>query len=232
LQEHVLTDDGHTFLSGGVIDGFLAKTLRSDQKDGLGTWTPEEIVAFLKSGRTKHSAAFGGMADVVENSTQHMSDADLLAIATYLKTLSPIDPDAAPLKADDSAAAKLRVGTDRSNGALTFVDNCAACHRTSGSGYDSTFPKLALSSTVNSDDPTSLIHIVLRGGEMPWTKAAPTHYGMPGFADRLTDRDIADVLTFVRSSWGNHAPSVSAKQVAKVRKMAGAAAQPERPENH
>ncbi|AVA37905.1 alcohol dehydrogenase (quinone), cytochrome c subunit [Cupriavidus metallidurans] len=232
LQEKALSDDGKTYLSGGVIDNFLAKNLRGDRKDGLGTWTQDEIFAFLKSGRTKHSAAFGGMSEVVENSMQHVNDADLTAIAAYLKTLTPVNPSAAVLTANASATDKLRAGTDRSNGALTFVDNCAACHRTSGSGYESTFPRIALSSTVNSNDPTSLIHIVLMGGEMPWTKTGPTHYGMPGFAKRLTDRDIADVLTFVRTSWGNQAPPVSAEQVAKVRKSVGAASQPKRPENN
>ena len=231
LEEKSLTDDGKLFLSGGVVDGYLAKNLRGDRKDGLGNWSEADIVAFLKSGRTAHSAAFGGMAEVVQNSTQHMSDQDLAAIAAYLKTLAPANTSGSTLAANPASANGLRAGTDRSNGALTFVDNCAACHRTSGSGYESTFPTLALSTVVNTDDPTSLIHIVLQGGEMPWTKAGPTHYGMPGFDSRLTDRDVADVLTFVRASWGNHASPVTAGQVAKVRKSSGAAAQPSRAEN-
>lgn len=231
LQEKALTDDGNTFLSGGTVDGYLAKNLRGDAKDGLGNWSGQEIVEFLKSGRTAHSAAFGGMGEVVTDSTQHMSDADLAAIASYLKTLAPVDPQGKALAADGTAAAALRAGTDHSNGALTFVDNCAACHRTTGNGYDSTFPKLSLSTVVNTSDPTSLIHIVLKGGEMPWTAAGPTHYGMPGFADRLTDRDVADLLTFVRSSWGNRAPAVTSAQVADVRKAIAASVQPNRPEN-
>ncbi|MEX3937010.1 cytochrome c [Paraburkholderia phymatum] len=217
LQEQALTNDGKAFLSGGVIDGYLAKNLRGDRKDGLASWTEADIVAFLKSGRTAHSAAFGGMAEVVLDSTQHMTDADLQAIAAYLKTLTPADGSTKALTADAAAYRALRTGSDRSNGALTFLDNCAACHRTGGSGYDRTFPTLALSTVVNTEDPTSLIHIVLKGGEVPWTKAAPTHYAMPGFDWRLNDRDIADLLTFVRSSWGNHAPAVTESQVAKVR---------------
>lgn len=66
---------------------------------------------------------------------------------------------------------------------------------------------------------------------MPWTKAGPAHYAMPGFAQRLTDRDVADVLTFVRSSWGNRASAVTAAQVAKVRKTSDASALPVRAEN-
>uniref|UniRef100_E1TJN2 Gluconate 2-dehydrogenase (Acceptor) n=1 Tax=Burkholderia sp. (strain CCGE1003) TaxID=640512 RepID=E1TJN2_BURSG len=231
LQEKSLTDDGRLFLSGGVIDHYLAKNLRGDAKDGLGTWSEADIVAFLKSGRTAHSAAFGGMAEVVQNSTQHLSDADLAAIAAYLKTLAPVNPSGTALAANPNAGHALRAGSDRSNGAMTYVDNCAACHRTSGSGYQSTFPTLALSTVVNTEDPTSLIRIVLQGGEMPWTAAGPTHYAMPDFASRLTDRDIADVLTFVRSSWGNHAPAVTVDQVAKVRKAVDAHAQPLRAEN-
>jgi alcohol dehydrogenase (quinone), cytochrome c subunit len=231
LQEKALTDKSHAFLSGGVVDGYLAKNLRGDPKNGLGTWSASDIATFLKSGRTDSAAAFGGMSDVITHSTQSMSDADLAAIAAYLKTLSPVAPNVDALAADPTAADALRAGTDRSNGALTFVDNCAACHRTSGAGYAGTFPTLARSPVVNTDDATSLIHLVLKGGEMPSTTVAPTHYGMPGFAGRLTDRDIADVLTFVRASWGNHAPAVTAANVAKMRKAARAAAQPTRPEN-
>ncbi|WP_408583770.1 c-type cytochrome [Paraburkholderia tropica] len=231
FQELALTDDGRTFLSGSVIDGYVANNLREDQKDGIGKWTESDIVGFLKSGRISHSAAFGGMAEVVEDSTQHMSDADLKAIAAYLKTLAPKGASTPALQGNNAAGNALRAGTVHGNGELTFIDNCAACHRTSGSGYDSTFPKLALSSVVNADDPTSLIHIVLDGAQMPWTNAAPTHYSMPGFAGRLTDRDIADVLTFVRSSWGNHAALVSAGQVRKVRESLGLPGPPDRPKN-
>lgn len=231
LQEKALSDTTKTYLSGAVVDGYLAKNLRGDPKNGLGTWSADDIAAFLKRGRSDDAAAFGGMAEVVAHSTQYMSDADLAAIAAYLKSLSPLDPNGDALMADDTAATALRSGADRSNGALTFVDNCAACHRTSGAGYDDTFPKLARSSVVNSDNAASLIRIVLLGSEMPSTQAAPTHYAMPGFAARLTDRDIADVLTFVRASWGNHAPAVKAADVAKARAAAHAAPPPRRAEN-
>lgn len=217
MQEKSLTDDGSTFLSGGVIDGFLAKDLRSDVNDGLGGWSQQDIVSFLKGGRNGHSAAFGGMAEVVQDSTQYMSDSDLTAIATYLKSLKPVHPNEVALTYDDTVAKQLRAGSNQSNGAMVFVNNCAACHRSTGLGYTETFPALALSSTVNTQDPSSLIHIVLTGAEMPWTSTAPTHYAMPSFAHRLSDQDVADVLTFVRSSWGNKAPAVTAPMVAKAR---------------
>ena len=217
MQEKSLTDDGSSFLSGALIDGFLAKNLRDDVNDGLGSWSRQDIVHFLKGGRNAHSAAFGGMAEVVQDSTQYMSDSDLNAIATYLKSLKPVNPAQTSYTYDDTVAKQLRAGTNHSSGAMVFVNNCAACHRTTGLGYTETFPALAQSTVVNTQDPSSLIHIVLTGAEMPWTSAAPTHYAMPGFAHRLNDQEVADVLTFVRSSWGNKAPAVTASMVAKER---------------
>ncbi|MBO9354193.1 c-type cytochrome [Bordetella petrii] len=230
LQEKALTDaDGTKFLSGGVVEGWLAKNLRGDMTDGLGNWSKEDIVAFLKAGVNNHSATFGGMSQVVADSTQHLTDADLNAIAAYLKTLSPRDADATqPLAYDASAAEALRTGKDQSEGAITFLNNCAACHRSTGKGYEQTFPRLAVSSTVNSGDPTSLIHIVLKGAQLPGTAAAPTDYAMPGFDWRLTDQEIASVVTFIRSSWGNQAAAVSAADVAKIRKDVAAAPAPQR----
>lgn len=218
LQEKTTTDAGPEFLSGAVIEGWLARSLRGDQHDGLGTWTEADIVALLKTGRNRHGATFGSMADVVTHSTQHMTDGDLGAIAAYLKTLPPKDPKATALVYNDATAKALFNGTDKSLAALTFVNNCAACHRTNGKGYDEVFPTLAQNPTVNADDPSSVIHIILKGAQMPYTKTAPTQFAMPGFAERLSDREVAEVASLVRRSWGNSAPAVTASQVAKVRK--------------
>ncbi|WP_156116531.1 cytochrome c [Massilia sp. 9096] len=218
LQEKSLTDSSSDFLAGAIVDGYLANNLRGDVRDGLGAWSEQDIVQFLKSGRNGHSAAFGGMADVVANSTQHLSDADLHAIASYLKTLKPVQAGQTAPAYSNATYQALRTGADKSEGALDFLNNCAACHRTSGKGYKETFPTLALSPTVNANDPSSLISIVLQGGAMPGTTTAPTEFAMPAFGARLSDAEVASVLTFVRGSWGNHAPAVTASMVAKIRK--------------
>ena len=229
LQEKAATDaNGPVFLSGGPVGGWLAKNLRGDAADGLGAWTKDDIVAFLKTGRNTHSAAFGGMAEVIQGSTQYMSDADLGAVATYLKSLSPRNATAGPLTYDTTVAEALRTGADKSDGAMAFINNCAACHRSTGKGYSETFPSLAQNSVANTDDPRSVIHLILKGAQMPGTAAAPTQFTMPGFDWRLTDQEIADAATFVRRSWGNKAPSVGAADVARVRKEIGAAPAPVR----
>ena len=218
MQEKALTDDSTQFLSGGVVEGYLANNLRGDARDGLGSWSEQDIAVFLKTGRNSHSAAFGGMADVVANSTQYMTDEDLTAMAKYLKSLKPVKDGVAPLAYDDKTHQALRKGSDQSPGAMGFLNNCAACHRSSGKGWTETFPTLAQSATVNASNPASLIKIVLAGGEMPWTHKAPTQFAMPAFGSRLSDQEVAEIVTFIRSSWGNNAGAVSASDVAKVRK--------------
>jgi mono/diheme cytochrome c family protein len=175
------------------------------------------------------------MADVIKNSTQFMNDDDLHAMARFLKTLKPARPAEAKLAYNAQSHEDMRTGKNVSSAAISYLNNCAACHRSSGKGYDQTFPQLALSPTVNADDPGSLISLVLQGGTMPGTSAAPTEFAMPAFADRLSDKDVAEVLTFVRRSWGNSAPEVTASMVAKVRKAipkkdmaAGTAPSPQR----
>ncbi|WP_347556597.1 cytochrome c [Robbsia sp. KACC 23696] len=111
----------------------------------------------------------------------------------------------------------LRIGQIDSAGARVYLNSCNACHRSDGTGAKRIFPSLAGNSAVNADDPTSLIHLVLSGSRMPSTATAPAPIAMPDFGWRLTNQQIADVLTFVRANWGNHASAVSVDQVAKVR---------------
>jgi mono/diheme cytochrome c family protein len=218
LQEKALTDDGGpAFLQGGVVEQWFANSLRDDRVDGLGDWTRDDIVMFLKAGRNAHSAAFGGMRDVVLDSTQYMTDADLNSIAMYLQSLAPARQQAS-LAYSDEAAVALHAGHTGMRGARTFLDNCAACHRSDGKGYDGVFPRLALSATVNAQDPTSLVSLVLHGASMPGTRHAPTVFTMPAFGQRLDDQQVADVVTFIRGAWGNRAPAVDADEVRRIRK--------------
>ena len=218
LQEKALTDaDGPAYLAGAVVDNYVANDLRGDVVTGLGSWSESDIVTFLQTGRNAQAAAFGGMSDVIQHSTQYMVADDLGAIAHYLKTLSAHRSDQFIHSAASGAA--LAAGDVSARGALDYLNNCAACHLSSGRGYSSTFPALADNPVVNAPDPASLISIVLRGAAEPATGSVPTRFTMPSFADRLDDQEIADVLSFLRSHWGNHAPGVVPGAVAKIRVM-------------
>ncbi len=211
-------DDKH-YLMGALIDNWFASNLTGDLGSGLHAWTKDEITEYLKTGRTARSAAFGAMAQVINKSTQYLTDQDLMAIAEYLKSLPAASGETAPTAAKaDTTTDVLRAGVTDVPGAQLYLDNCNACHRSNGAGVARTFPALAKNEVVNAKDPTSLIHIVLTGSAMPSTTTAPSALAMPDFKWRLSDEEVAEVLSFVRSSWGNQAPAVDASDVARLRK--------------
>jgi mono/diheme cytochrome c family protein len=222
MQEKALNDsEGSDYLSGSnaPIDGWTASNLRGDNRDGLGSWSEEDLVQFLRTGRNDRTAVFGGMTDVVEHSLQHLSAEDATAIARYLKSLGARDPNQAGFKEDKAVAKALWQGDESKPGASLYVDSCAACHKTDGSGYQRFFPELRGNPVVQAEDPTSLSHVVLGGATLPGVKGAPSSITMPAFGWRLNDQQVADVVNFIRTSWGNTAKApVSASDVAKVRK--------------
>jgi mono/diheme cytochrome c family protein len=233
MQEKSL-GDGPEYLAGGqVIDGWLAVNLRGDAADGLGRWSEQDIVDTLRTGRNAHSAVMGApMNDVVLHSTQNMTDTDLHAMAAYIKSLPPARTDAAasPLKfaASDATYNALRVGQESGRGAQLYVDNCVACHRSDAVSNGKVFPALAGNPSVLQADPTSVIRLILGGAQLPSTHTAPSNLGMPAFGWRLSDDETAQLVTFVRQSWGNSAPAATAEQVATVRKTLSA----QQMENH
>ena len=217
-EESLSANQGSSYLSGGVSDNWVAPSLRGELASGLGDVDQEELVALLKNGRSQRSAIFGAMSDVIEHSTRYMSDDDLAAVAHFLKSLPPAREETA-LAYDAAARNALYTGKADQPGARLYVDNCAACHRTDGRGYGEVFPALAGNPAVNVADPTSLARLVLHGGTMPSGRDAPSQFTMPAFRERLSDPQIAQVLTFVRSSWGNRGAAVTANQVSDLRNL-------------
>lgn len=204
------------FLSGAVIDGWRAKSLRGEAR-GLASWTTEELVDFFKTGRTETTAAFGAMAEVVEHSTQYMTDEDLYAMSAYLKTLSPAPGKEVTLPAkEDTTTQKLLDGVYDSRGALLYVEYCTVCHRADGKGVPRIFPALEGNSAVYSDHADSVLQITLAGGRMPETPYDRMAFTMPAF-NMLSDADVAEVVNYIRNSWTNQASKVSLDDVVQMR---------------
>jgi mono/diheme cytochrome c family protein len=217
--------DGRQYLAGATLDNWHASPLTGDLETGLHAWSKDEIVEFLGTGRTARVAAIGVMSEVVGKSTQYLIGQDLMAIAEYLKSLPPSNyegqgnADSAMQASAASAATRaLRAGDTGMRGSRVYLDNCNACHRSDGSGANRTFPNLAKNEAVNAKDPISLIHLVLAGSSMPSTQTAPSAFAMPDFGWRLSDAEVADELSFVRGSWGNHAAAVSRDEIGRVLK--------------
>ncbi|STQ47100.1 cytochrome c [Ewingella americana] len=218
FQEKALDNGNRAYLSGGTLDGWHAPNLRGDATTGLGQWTEGDITQFLQQGHTPRSTAFGSMVEVVQDSTQYLTDADRQAIAVYLKSL-PADGQFRVQVNNSATAQALEKGDLAATGAQLYMDNCADCHLASGQGEKNKYPQLAQNPVVVSADPSSMINIVLRGAHSPVTVTSGKGAKMPAFADRLEDQEVADVVNFIRNGWGNQAERVSAAQVKAMRKL-------------
>ena len=220
FQEKAMSDagrDGALYLSGSTVESWHAIDLRN-------LWTVNDLVALLKTGENRYTMAAGGMTDVIHHSTQYMSDADLRAMAVYLKSLP--GPANAPAPAPAAATAE-PAGLFTSKGGLGYTQFCASCHRTDGRELPSVFPSLADSPAVQSANAASLIHVALTGWATAQTASHPRVYTMPAF-DLLSDQELADILTFVRTSWGGRHDAITASQIGKARRqvVTAASAQP------
>ena len=194
---------------GGRVAGMFAPRLDGAERSGLKSWSVEDITEYLQSGRNARSHAGELMSEVVVNSTSKMSDADVRAIAVYLKDLpaGKREPKVTP-----PPPAQMAAGKKLYNGA------CIACHEEDGSGAPRIYPPLPGNANLQSADALSTLRIILDGAETVTTPRAPNKGSMPAYAAKMTDQQIADVTNYIRNAWGNAAPLVTADQVAKARR--------------
>ncbi|MBS0530680.1 MAG: cytochrome c [Proteobacteria bacterium] len=203
-------DNTATPLAGATLQGWFAPNITTDAHKGIGGWSQDDLVQYLKTGTNTWTLASGPMAEAVSHSTSHMSDGDVAAIATYLRDsgVGGSESRPTPVVASDPAMTA---------GAAIYKDNCSACHKDSGEGEVHLFPRLAGSALVQSDDPTTLARVVLHGTRAVSTARMPTAPAMPAFDWRLNDQQVGAVLTYIRNSWGNAASSVPAETIASQR---------------
>jgi mono/diheme cytochrome c family protein len=196
------------YLQGSPLQGWSAPNITNDARTGLGGWSVDDVAAYLKTGHNRITAATGPMAEAVVLSTSRMTDDDVNAIATYLKSLP----------GDGKAQTPMAASTpEMTAGGSIYRDQCSACHGLDGKGVDRLFPSVANSSMARADDPTTVIRIVLRGARSVATDKEPTAPGMPSYGWQLKDDQVANVLTYIRNSWGNAAPAVSPDEVGRLR---------------
>lgn len=200
---------------------WYAPSLTSLSQTGLATQSPHEIARFLKSGQNEQAVASGPMAEVVQNSTQHWPDADRLAVAVYLKDLSMQRQQAEPKASAALALSPLAKPSPKmiSLGAKLYEQHCEQCHQQQGEGIAGAYPSLAQNRAVLLKDPTNLVQLVLYGGYPAATASHPRPFGMPPFILTLDDKDIAAVLTHIRTQWGHQASEVTPLQVNRIRAL-------------
>ena len=208
-------------LNGGLIptSGWYAPSLTSDAEAGLGSWAVPHIVQLLKTGVSPRSSVSGPMAEVVARSLQYLSDADVAAMATYLKSL-PVTKAEADEKARRQGNKKLHgphINQTIAHGKQLYASHCVDCHGADGRGLAPAYPALAGNRAVTMKHSVNAVRIVLNGGFAPGTAGNPRPYGMPPYGHLMNDAEVAAVVTYLRASWGNSASPVHASEVNRYR---------------
>ena len=204
--------------SGGLVLDWYAPSLTSPQEAGVQGWSEPDIVTLLKTGivasSTTKATTSGPMAEVVAISLQQAPDDELRAMANYLKSL-PVtnapDGSGAANPQDQIPPALLTAGKD------LYGKNCADCHGDQGVGREPAAPPLAGNRAVTMTSAVNPIRMILFGGYAPGTAGNSRPFGMPPYSLVLSDEEIAEVLLYVRSSWGNAARPVRGEEVSANR---------------
>ncbi|MBV1837204.1 c-type cytochrome [Acetobacter estunensis] len=231
-RNFMLSEKQDRFLSGASLTGWYAPNVTSSKTSGIGSWSEDDIVTYLRTGRLDgHAQAAGPMAEAVEHSLSHLTESDLHAIATYLLQVPAMEDDL-DVKPRDSFGKPQEVADIRHDvlkriddltemdGADIYDANCAACHGHDGAGTRNHYaPSLFNNTTVGSARPDNLIMTILKGVDRT-TKDG--HALMPGFGatsdvERLTDTEIASLVNYLTATFGSGDHHVTAQQVADFR---------------
>jgi mono/diheme cytochrome c family protein len=200
---------------GGLIpmQDWYAPSLTSNREGGLGDWSIKDITDLLQTGVSARGVVYGPMAEVVYNSLQYLTDEDARAMAVYLKSIAEPSPTPPPISALPGSEASLLI----SLGKTVYDARCATCHGAQGEGKPPHWPPLAGNQSIGMASAVNPIRMVLNGGYPPGTKENPRPYGMPPFAGQLSDNEVAAVVTYIRTAWGNRGTAVSAREANELR---------------
>ncbi len=216
-------------LAGGDLGGWIAWNITPDRNAGIGDWTEDQLVQYLKTGYVAgRASASGPMAEAIEHSMQHLPEQDLRDIADYLRSVKP-EGDKTQTRPrsewgqPDWQVMGLRGASEQQRlaqpGAVLYAGNCASCHGAQGSGSGSGFgayPSLYHHTTTGASDSRNVVSVILNGVRRHTSQGEIL---MPAFASELSDRQIADISNYVSLRFGNPAAAkVSEKQVAACRK--------------
>ena len=204
-------------LAGGFIAGqsWYAPSLRDPLDGGVQNRPAAEVRQLLQSGRGGADRTSGPMAEIVRHSLQNWTVQDMDAMVSYLQSL----PQVVVAERSKSPAPPRRV---LDSGAALYDKHCADCHGAQGQGVRGAdgnwaYPPLRGNRTLLQHSPVNLLQTVLYGGFGPSTAGNPRPFGMPPYVLTLSEQEVADLLSYLRASWGHQAAPVSALDVQRLR---------------
>ncbi len=195
-------------LTGGQLEGWYAPDISDDALSAIGKFNVDEVAHFLKTGvLPDNTTAFGPMRETIHDSLSHLTDADLHAIALYLKA-EPKPRSQSPEQASISPQS-LADGRD------LYFNNCSSCHQPNGRGLPGQIPALDGNTAVTASRPNDAVMAILQGFGPNGT------WGAMGSFAQLSNEQIADLVNYIRTAWSNHAaPNAVAWSVGNWRAFA------------
>lgn len=200
-------------LAGTELQGWRAYNITSDKDHGIGAWTDQELTDYLSKGHAAgRGTASGPMGEVVENSLQYLTPADISALVTYLRDVKPQAGGVSvpPAAATGSAQATATTGL----GEQLFVGACAGCHLDNGQGRQTDYASLTGIRSVRDPHATNLTQVILHGTQL---HVSGQRIFMPSFGRAYTDAEIAALSNYVVSHFGGQQGTLSAAEVAQRR---------------
>lgn len=199
MQEQGYSAKDAKFLTGGQVEGWFAPSLRQLP------YNEEEVARILKYGYNHTSAVAGPMSAVITHSTQYLTIGDRQAIGIYLTSFSR------PKSSTKTKLTSVQVDPEGN-----YQRYCSTCHGLTGEGIPDLIPSLKNNIIVNADNPASLIKVLSEGATIPKTVGV-LPWSMPGYSDKLSDKQLADLASYLRNSFGNHGEKVTTSQVTELR---------------
>lgn len=226
----LMAEDLSKNLGGSPLGTWYAPNITSAAGSGIGGWSADELAAYLRTGHVAGKAqAAGPMAEAIDHSLRHLSDADLRAIAVYVKSMPAVGDAAAtsvPPHAHGTATdgmAYLRGETlpanpDQMTGPQLFDAHCATCHQASAQGsFDGALPSLFHNTALGHDQGNNLVMAILDGVQRARPDGDVLETRMPSFRKVLSDQQVTTLANYLTATYGNPAAKVSANDVQTLR---------------
>ncbi len=207
----LLNVDNGRKMGGAVTQGWAAYNITADKQYGIGSWTDEQLSAFLATGHGEgRSSAAGPMAEVVANSLRYMTPADIKAMVVYLRTI-PALANGFTIAANPPAKTGNIAGDPDGLGPILFASECQNCHRFDGTGSQTAHASLVGNKTVNDPSGQNLVRVILEGVTLNGL------ISMPPFDVSHTDDEIAAVANFVNAQFGGGTIKLAAADIDRLR---------------
>jgi mono/diheme cytochrome c family protein len=211
--------DNRKKFAGAVTAGWRAFNISSDKATGIGGWRDDDLASYLSVGHAPgHGTASGPMGEAVDRSLSHLKPEDIRAVVAYLRTVPPIaSPDLPATLAPPAPASHKQGGTQDARGKMVFEGACVSCHGWTGESSISPLATLTGGWAVNDPTATNVAQIVISGTRRHVPADAVS---MPAFGNAYSDDEIAAVANYVTARFGSKGSSLTAKDVADLRKQA------------